>query len=68
MAEKIDRYQNWEATIKDGVLTIRINVRENEVDVRPSASGKTMVVATTGGAARVDGSPLKLNMTVYRPQ
>lgn len=67
MSDKIDRYDNCECSIKDGKLTITICVDESKVDVQPSKSGKTLVVATTGGAMRVPGSmALKLNLTLYR--
>jgi hypothetical protein len=66
MSEKIDRYDNWTVEIAEGVLSIYINVDESEVDVQPSQSGKTLVIATTGGAKRVPNSPLRLNLTVYR--
>jgi len=67
MSEKIDRYDNCECSISDGVLTVRIVVDESKVDVQPSKSGKTLVVATTGGAIRVPGSmALRLNLTLYR--
>lgn len=66
---KIDRYDNIECSIEDGILTMRVCVNETEVDVQPSKSGKTLVMATTGGAMRVAGSgipPLLLNLTLYR--
>lgn len=67
MSDKIDRYDNIEASIEGGVLTLRIVVNETKVNVQPSKSGKTLVVATTGGAMRVPGSmALKLNLTLYR--
>lgn len=64
MTEKIDRYDNVDASIKDGILTIKILLDETKVDVQPSASGKTLVVATTGGAMKIGF--FKLNLTVYR--
>ena len=66
MSEKIDRYANCEMEVTDGVLTIRIVVDESRVDVQPSVSGKTLVVATSGGATKVPNTPLKLNFTLYR--
>lgn len=64
---KIDRYDNIDCSIEDGILTMRVCVDETRVDVQPSKSGKTLVVATTGGAIRVPGSmALKLNLTLYR--
>lgn len=66
MSERIDRYANFDLDLTDGILTIRVNVNETQVDVQPSQSGKTMVVATTGGAVKIPHSPLKVNLTVYR--
>lgn len=34
---------------------------------RPSASGKTLVVATTGGFVPVNGSEVKVNLTAIKP-
>ena len=61
---KISRYDNVSTEVEDGVLTIRIVVDESKVDVQPSGSGKTLVIATTGGAIPVGA--LKLNLTLYR--
>lgn len=66
MTAKTDRYNNWDATIEDGKLTITINIDESQVNVQPSKSGKTLVVATTGGFARVSGSSLSLSLTLCR--
>jgi hypothetical protein len=60
----ISRYDNVKTEIKDGKLYIEVNLNEDEVDVQPSVSGKTMVIATTGGAQRV--GDMKLNLTLYR--
>ena len=61
---KISRYDNAEISIKDNTMTITINLDETQVDAGPSASGKTIVIATTGGAQKVNG--LSVNLTVYR--
>lgn len=66
MTAKISRYENYKLTVSNGQLTITVNINETEVDVRESGSGKTLVLATTGGAVNVPGTPLKLNMTLYR--
>jgi len=66
IVEKIDRYDNCEMEVENGVLTVKIVVDESKVDVQPSSSGKTMVVATSGGAVKVNGTTLKLNFTLYR--
>jgi len=66
MDGKISRYENVKTNVANGKLTIEINIRENEVDVQPSASNKTLVIATTGGALKISGTPLVLNLTLYR--
>lgn len=66
MAGKIDRYQNIRVMVEGDELIIRCNINESQVDVQPSASGKTFVLATSGGAAHVPGTNLKVNLTVYR--
>lgn len=49
--------------IKDGALHITMPLSPP----RPSASGKTLVVATTGGflstTASIDGKPVKINLS-----
>jgi len=62
----IDRYENVQATVEGDEVVIRCNINENEVDAQPSKSGKTVVLATSGGAIRVPGTELKLNLTLYR--
>jgi len=62
----IDRYENVQATVEGNEVVIRCNINENEVDAQPSKSGKTVVLATSGGAIRVPGTELKLNLTLYR--
>ncbi len=53
------------ATIEAGVLVVRIPLSAP----RPSASGKTLVVATSGGnkptAAVVDGKPVVIGISAY---
>jgi hypothetical protein len=53
------------AEIKDGKLVITINLNPP----RPSASGKTLVVASTGGnvttSATVDGKPVTIGLNAY---
>lgn len=61
---KISRYDNAQVSVQGTTMTITVNLDEEQVDVRPSASGKTMVVATTGGAKKING--VSVNLTVYR--
>ena len=53
------------AEIKDGQLVITINLNPP----RPSASGKTLVVASTGGnvatSATIDGKPITIGLNAY---
>lgn len=53
------------ATIEKNELVIRLPLQTP----RPSASGKTLVVATTGGnkatAAIVDGKPITIGVNAY---
>jgi len=53
------------AEIKDGKLVITINLNPP----RPSASGKTLVVASTGGnvatSAIIDGKPVTIGLNAY---
>jgi hypothetical protein len=54
------------ATIKDGVLTITLPVNQEPT---PSASGKTLVVASTHGnqvtSCMVNGKPLVVGVNAY---
>jgi hypothetical protein len=55
-----------QASLKDGVLTITIAVEDTP---RPSASGKTIVIASTHGnqstPVLVDGKPLTIGLNAY---
>lgn len=65
----IDRYANVQIEVVDGEkLVITCVIDEDQVDIQPSKSRKTLVFATTGGAERVPGTDLKVNLTVYRPK
>ena len=54
-----------QAEIKDGNLVITIPMN----DPRPSASGKTLVVATSGGnkptSVQVNGKPIIVGLNAY---
>jgi hypothetical protein len=53
------------ATIANNILTIEIPLEKP----RPSASGKTLVVATSGGnittTAQVNGKPVTIGLNAY---
>jgi len=57
------------ATIENGELVIRIPVQDPP---RPSKTGKTLIVATSGGnqatAAVVDGKPVIVGLNAYIPR
>ena len=61
MTTKIDPRENVHVQIQNGVMTITIQL-EN-VDVRPSASGKTKIVASTGGFQNYGKFAVGLNVT-----
>lgn len=48
--------------VKGGYLEIRQKLSAG----RPSASGKTLVVASTGGFKPIDGSEVSLNLTATK--
>lgn len=54
-----------EAKVDDGVLVIRIPLEAP----RPSATGKTLIVASTGGnvvtTATIDGKPIVVGLNAY---
>ena len=49
---------------KAQTITIVLSTDPEKVDFQPSSSGKSMVIATTGGAYPIDG--MQLNLTLYR--
>lgn len=65
----LDRYDNVKVEFDGSVMVLRIETDEEKVVSAPSKSGKTQVVATTGGATTINGAnvSLKLNLTLYRP-
>ena len=67
MTDKIDRYSNVTTHMEGTKLIIEVETDANKVDIQPSASAKSMVIATTGGAKPIQGLPQKvrLNLTLY---
>ena len=55
-----------ETTLENGILTIQIPVNDPP---RPSSSGKTLIVATSGGnqptTATVNGKPVTIGLNAY---
>ena len=64
MNDKINPYDNVSMSIEDNVLTIKVNVDPDAVQPKLSASGKSMVWGTTGGATKAGG--FSVNLTVYQ--
>jgi len=54
------------ASIKDGILTISIEINK---ELKPSASGKTLVVASSGGniatSCEVNGKAVTIGLNAY---
>lgn len=58
--------KNIEATVKDGILTLRIDLKKTQ---GKSASGKSTIVATTAGNQEVEGADgLLLGLNAYRKE
>ncbi len=65
MTAKISARNNVGITTEGTTLIIRIELDPAKVELVPSSSGKTRIVATTGGATKLeDGTAV--NLTVYR--
>ena len=62
---KISRYENCTIERSGTKLVITIETDEEKVDAQPSGSGKSVVLATTGGARKLHDE-LQLNLTLYR--
>ncbi len=58
---------NVSTTVKDNKLTIEIDLSRK---LGPSSTGKTQIVASTGGGAPVEGAPdgFKLNLAAWVPK
>ncbi len=55
--------KNVEMTVEGNVLTIRVDLSK---DFGPSASGKTIIVASTEGNIAVPAREEKIGLNVYR--
>lgn len=56
--------QNVKYEVKGEKLIIEVNLKE---ELGPSASGKTMMIATTSGNADIGKDGVKLGLNVYKP-
>lgn len=54
--------KNVEVEVCGDILTIKVDLSK---EIGPSASGKSMLVASTGGAVTVEGGA-RVNLSVYR--
>lgn len=56
--------KNVRMSVKDGVMTLVVDLKK---DFGPSKSGKTVIVATTGGNVEVvEGSGTFIGLNVYK--
>ena len=65
MSSKIDTRNNVRTTIEGTTLVIRVELDPTKVELVPSASGKTRIIATTGGGKKLDDGTT-INLSVYR--
>ena len=65
MSSKIDTRNNVRTTLEGTTLVIRVELDPTKVELVPSASGKTRIIATTGGGKKMDDGTT-INLTVYR--
>ncbi|MGI6154166.1 MAG: hypothetical protein ACOYJB_10140 [Christensenellaceae bacterium] len=56
--------KNVEMSVKENILTVEIDLSK---DLGPSKSGKTNIVATTGGNVPISGREEKIGINVFRP-
>lgn len=55
--------KNVQLQTKGSVLTITVDLSR---DFGPSASGKTIIIASTEGNQPIDGTPAVIGLNVYR--
>jgi hypothetical protein len=55
--------KNVEMKVEDNILTIKVDLTK---EFGPSASGKTIIIATTEGNVTIDGHEAKVGLNVYR--
>ena len=58
--------QNMEMKVTGNILTISVDLSKS---IGASASGKSELIASTGGNAAIPGKPdLKIGLNLYRPR
>ena len=66
---KIGKYDSIDMELDEGILTLRIDVTK---DIGPSASGKTIMVASSGGNKKINvgteeaEDTVMLGLNIYR--
>jgi len=55
--------KNVEMIVEDTILTIKVDLSK---EFGPSASGKSTIVASTGGNISVPGREEKIGLNIYR--
>lgn len=65
MSAKLNTRDNVRTTIEGTTLVIRVELDPSKVELVPSASGKTRIIATTGGGKKMDDGTT-INLSVYR--
>ena len=65
--EKLRLGENINAVVQDGILTITIDTSR---ELRTSKSGKSTIVATTGGNQKIDtpNGRISVGINAYKPR
>ena len=67
--EKIGKSDSIEMNVQDGILTLKIDTTK---DIGPSASGKTIMIASSGGNKKINVGTdeaednIMLGLNIYR--
>ena len=57
--------KNVEMSVDKDILTIRVDLAK---DFGPSKSGKTVIIASSGGNQTIPGTTAKIGLNVYKPK
>lgn len=55
--------KNVEYSVEGSILTIKVDLTKSQ---GPSASGKTTLIATTGGNVKIEGTDAVMGINVYK--